>query len=153
MWVGKPPHTRLTAPGRAGRFGLFARGQNRDFSAPVLGPWRLEMVPFVRVSPGTKPKAAVPGLVPADLRAKSVGRRAESGVGQISGLGVKPWVTAGVRDSDKSQCRAIPLWVTAGVTVGVAANFRRFHASQGAGSFAARSTVDKSENYRFFLCL
>ena len=28
MWVGKPPHTRLTAPGRAGRFGPFARGQN-----------------------------------------------------------------------------------------------------------------------------
>ena len=25
MWVGEPPHTRLTAPGRAGRFGLFAR--------------------------------------------------------------------------------------------------------------------------------
>ena len=23
MWVGEPPHTRLTAPGRAGRYGLF----------------------------------------------------------------------------------------------------------------------------------
>ena len=24
MWVGKPPHTRLTVAGRAGHFGLFA---------------------------------------------------------------------------------------------------------------------------------
>ena len=28
MWVGEPPHTQLTAPGRAGRYGLFPRGQN-----------------------------------------------------------------------------------------------------------------------------
>ena len=28
MWVGEPPHTRLTATGRAGRYGPFARGQN-----------------------------------------------------------------------------------------------------------------------------
>ena len=28
MWVGEPPHIRLIAPGRAGRYGLFARGQN-----------------------------------------------------------------------------------------------------------------------------
>ena len=73
--------------------------------------------------------------------------------GQISGLGVKPWVTAGVGSTNKSQCRAISLWVAAGVTIGVMANFGHFFASQGAGSFAARSTVDKSENYRFFLCL
>ena len=23
MWVGEPPHTQLTAPGRAGRYGFF----------------------------------------------------------------------------------------------------------------------------------
>ena len=43
--------------------------------------------------------------------------------GQISGLGIKLGVTAGVGNMDKAQCRAIPLWVTAGVTIGVAANF------------------------------
>lgn len=39
VWVGKPPHTRLTAPGRAGRFGLFPRGQFPSFSGSVLEPW------------------------------------------------------------------------------------------------------------------
>ena len=37
VWVGKPPHTRLTAPGRAGRFGLF-----RGFYSPQkvwVGKW------------------------------------------------------------------------------------------------------------------
>ena len=38
VWVGKPPHTRLTAPGRAGRFGLFPRGQFPSFYGSVLKP-------------------------------------------------------------------------------------------------------------------
>ena len=79
-----------------------------------------------------------------------MGRRAETGVGQISGLGVKQWVMTGVRGADQSQCRAIPLWVTAGVTIGVAAIFGRFFASRVAGGFLAPIAVDKSENYSFF---
>ena len=39
VWVGEPPHTRLTAPGRAGRFGLFPRGQFPSFYGSVLEPW------------------------------------------------------------------------------------------------------------------
>ena len=37
MWVGEPPHTPLTAPGRAGRYGLFARGQNPKNRGQLLG--------------------------------------------------------------------------------------------------------------------
>ena len=37
MWVGEPPHTRLTAPGRAGRSGLFARSQISDFWGQISG--------------------------------------------------------------------------------------------------------------------
>ena len=48
--------------------------------------------------------------------------------GQISGLGVK----LGVVDAGFSQCRAI----LHGVTIGVVANFGRFFASRGTGSFA-----------------
>ena len=49
--------------------------------------------------------------------------------GQILGLGVRLWVV----DVGLSQCRAIFY----GVTIGVAANFGRFCASRGTGSFAA----------------
>ena len=37
MWVGEPPHTQLTAPGRAGRYGLFPRGQNSKNRGQILG--------------------------------------------------------------------------------------------------------------------
>ena len=52
----------------------------------------------MRVALEVKPKAAVPEKVPPDLRAKTVGRRAEWRVGQISGLGVKLGVMTGVAD-------------------------------------------------------
>ena len=58
--------------------------------------------------------------------------------GRFWGLGVKPWVV----NAGFPQCRAILY----GVTIGVVANFERFYASRMAGSFAARSAVDKSEN-------
>ena len=61
--------------------------------------------------------------------------------GQILGLGVK----LGVVDGGFSQCRAI----LHGVTIGVVANFGRFFASRGTGSFAARMTMVGSENFPF----
>ena len=61
--------------------------------------------------------------------------------GQILGLGVK----LGVVDGGFSLCRAI----LHGVTIGVVANFGRFFASRGTGSFAARMTMVGSENFPF----
>ena len=37
MWVGESPHTRLTAPGRAGHSGNFARRQFSDFRGRFWG--------------------------------------------------------------------------------------------------------------------
>ena len=61
--------------------------------------------------------------------------------GRFEGLGAK----LGVVDGGFSQCRAIPY----GVTIGVVANFGRFFASRGTGSFAARMTMVGSENFPF----
>ena len=62
--------------------------------------------------------------------------------GRFGGLGIK----LGVVDDRFSQCRAI----LHGVTIGVVANFGRFFASRGTGSFAARMTMVGSENFPFF---
>ena len=37
MWVGKPPHTRLTVPGRAGHYGLFARVKISKIRGQISG--------------------------------------------------------------------------------------------------------------------
>ena len=43
MWVGEPPHTRLTAPGRAGRYGFFPGVKIPKIRGQILGlgvkPW------------------------------------------------------------------------------------------------------------------
>ena len=43
MWVGEPPHTQLTAPGRAGRYGFFPGVKIPKIRGQILGlgvkPW------------------------------------------------------------------------------------------------------------------
>lgn len=63
--------------------------------------------------------------------------------GQILGLGVKLWVV----NAEFPQCRAILY----GVTIGVVANFGRFCASRGTGSFLAHIAVDGGQLFLFSL--